>query len=178
MTFQTSALLLSWVAILLLALVVSGLVRQVHALSSGGVARPEALGLRPGAPAPGFSRLAPEPPGPLLLLFLDHDCGVCGEVLEEAGRSCAENGLAVRALYRTEAPEDTPVPAYAQQADLFAHYDAIATPFAALIDATGHVVTSEPVGARNALSTLIRRAGQFRELGIHAAVNSSPGGLR
>lgn len=39
MDFVTSALLLSWVAIALLALVVSGLVRQVHQLSRGGVAR-------------------------------------------------------------------------------------------------------------------------------------------
>ena len=40
MSFQTSALILSWIAILLLALVVSGLVRQVHALSNGTVGRP------------------------------------------------------------------------------------------------------------------------------------------
>jgi hypothetical protein len=47
MTFQTSALILSWVAILLLALVVSGLIRQVHALAAG----PRRVGPRPGAPA-------------------------------------------------------------------------------------------------------------------------------
>lgn len=79
MTFQTSALLLSWVAILLLALVVAGLVRQVHALGQGASPRP-GPGPAPGTRAPAFERL-----GPGLLLFLDRDCGVCTDVLAAAG---------------------------------------------------------------------------------------------
>ncbi|MBM0256965.1 hypothetical protein [Micromonospora sp. 4G55] len=71
MSFQTSALILSWIAILLLALVVSGLVRQVHALSTGTVGRPGSVGLRPGSPAPRFRDLAPPSPATLVLLFLD-----------------------------------------------------------------------------------------------------------
>ena len=79
MTFQTSALLLSWAAILLLALVVSGLIRQVHALAAG----PRRVGPRPGAAAPGLAGTAPTA-RPLLLLFLSADCRTCTEALDEA----------------------------------------------------------------------------------------------
>jgi len=44
-SFETSALVVTWVALLLLAFVVAGLVRQVHALSSGAGARPARTGL-------------------------------------------------------------------------------------------------------------------------------------
>lgn len=51
MDFVTTALILAWAAILLLALVVSRLVHQVHRLS-GRDRRPAPLGLPPGSPAP------------------------------------------------------------------------------------------------------------------------------
>ena len=112
MSFQTSALILSWIAILLLALVVSGLVRQVHAMSSGLVQRrPESVGLRPGSPAPGFARLAPVPPAaPLVLLFLDPDCGTCAEVLAEATGQVDRADLEFRVLYRDSAPAQAAAP--------------------------------------------------------------------
>src|SRR5690606_14666282 len=50
MDFVTTALILAWAAILLLALVVSRLVHQVHRLS-GRDRRPAPLGLPPGSPA-------------------------------------------------------------------------------------------------------------------------------
>src|ERR671922_19038 len=58
MSFQTSALLVTWAVLLLLALVVAGLVRQVHALGRG-VPQAAALGPAPGSPAPasGYSIL-------------------------------------------------------------------------------------------------------------------------
>ncbi|HEY0636019.1 MAG TPA: hypothetical protein VGD67_00080, partial [Pseudonocardiaceae bacterium] len=68
MSFQTSALLLSWVAILLLALVVSGLVRQVHALTSGNAALGRRVGPAVGTAAPRWAELAPAAPVPTLLL--------------------------------------------------------------------------------------------------------------
>ena len=159
MSFQTSALILSWVAILLLALVVSGLVRQVHALSAGLV-RPagpaESVGLAPGAAAPGLDLLAPGAAGPVLLLFLSADCRTCEGVLAEAARHAGE--VTLRALYAGPAPAtDLPVSAHGGQAALFERYDAIATPFAVLVDPSGHVVRSEPVGSPAALRTLLDR---------------------
>lgn len=164
MSFQTSALIVSWVAILLLALVVSGLVRQVHALSAGLV-RPasEPVGLRTGATAPGLDLLGADRSGPTLLLFLSADCRTCTGVLAEAASSAGRHGLAVRALYAGPAPAGAGgangVEAYGGQAELFERYDALATPFAVLVDAAGRVARSEPVGSPAALRTLLDRAG-------------------
>ncbi|SCL27580.1 hypothetical protein GA0074692_2375 [Micromonospora pallida] len=160
MSFQTSALILSWIAILLLALVVSGLVRQVHALSSGMVQRPpEAVGLPAGATAPGFARLAPTPLAvPLVLLFLDPDCGTCGEVLAEAAGRVSRGGPEFRALYRDSASPRAaglPITVLDGQAELFERYDVLATPFATVVDPAGRVLRAEPIGSRAALRRLI-----------------------
>jgi hypothetical protein len=158
MSFQTSALILSWVAILLLALVVSGLVQQVHALSGGAVRRPEQPGLPPGSPAPGLDRLAPDRPVPLLLLFLSEDCRTCANALDVAAGHAGRQDVAVRALYAGPAPAsaaDLPLRVHGEQADLFGRYDAIATPFAVVVDPTGRVVRSEPLGSEAALRTLL-----------------------
>jgi hypothetical protein len=160
MSFQTSALILSWIAILLLALVVSGLVRQVHALSSGTVGRPGSVGLRPGSPAPRFRDLAPPSPATLVLLFLDHGCATCDQLLDEAADQVQRIPAGLRVLYRDSVPPqaaELPITVLGAQADLFDRYDAIATPFAVVIDATGRIQRSEPVGSRVALRRLLDR---------------------
>ena len=157
MSFQTSALIVTWVALLLMALVMSGLVRQVHALSSGAARRPERLGLRPGSPAPAADRLGLRPPA--VLLFLSDDCRTCAEVLDEAGR-LPRNGVAVHALYPGPAPAGTGnVAVHGGQAELFERYDAIATPFGVVVDRAGRVARSEPLGSRTALHNLLERVG-------------------
>lgn len=166
MDFTTSALIVSWVAILLLALVVSGLVRQVHALSRGapsavqGAARP---GLRPGAPAPEAAELfgsALRDGG--VLLFLSPDCRTCRDVLAEARRRRGGQdpaGPALRALYAGPAPREATaedgVPVHPGRDDLFAAYDAIATPFAVAVDGDGRVLRSLPLGSSGALPELL-----------------------
>lgn len=163
MSFQTSALILSWVAILLLALVVSGLVRQVHALSTGlagPTAPPATVGLRPGAPAPGLDELGAAG-GPLLLLFLSADCRTCAGVLGEAVRH-AGGEVALRVLYAGAIPAAAAgllVPVHGEAAELFDRYDAIATPFAVVVDGAGRVQRSEPVGSPAALRALLERIG-------------------
>ncbi len=162
MSFQTSALILSWIAILLLALVVSGLVRQVHALSTGAAVRPGSVGLRPGSPAPRFRDLAPPSPATLVLLFLDSGCATCDDLLDEAADQVRRTGAVLRVLYRQTVPPhaaDLPMTVLGEQADLFDRYDAIATPFAVVIDASGHVRRSAPVGSRVALRHLLDQVG-------------------
>jgi hypothetical protein len=158
MSFQTSALILSWVAILLLALVVSGLVRQVHALSIGTLGRPGSVGLRPGSPAPRFRDLAPPSPATLVLLFLDHACATCDRLLDEAAELVQRTHAVLRVLYRDTVPPkaaELPITVLGDRADLFDRYDAIATPFAVVIDKDGRIQRSEPVGARMALRHLL-----------------------
>ncbi|WP_067458309.1 hypothetical protein [Actinomadura macra] len=157
MSFQTSALLLSWAAILLLALVVAGLVRQVHALSQAAPARgahgTTALGPAAGTRAPAFDRL-----GPGLLLFVDSECGVCTDVLATAG----ELGGPLHAIFSGAAP-GTPFPGTVLDGErdgLFADYGVPATPFAVLVGEDGRVRASEPVGSPEALRELALEAAR------------------
>ncbi|MCF6525793.1 hypothetical protein [Streptomyces sp. JJ36] len=200
MDFLTSALLLTWVAVLLLALVVSGLVRQVHQLSReaaaapGHTARPP--GLPPGSTAPGVAALLGDetPRDGAVLLFLSAGCRTCTEVLAEAARWAAgrpggppavsdghpgtdprptpEGTLAaggrpatpapaVRALYAGPVPEaerHPAVPATGDRPDLFTRYDAVATPFAVVVDEAGRVRDSAPLGSAAALTGLLDTA--------------------
>ncbi|MGH3756988.1 hypothetical protein [Actinophytocola sp.] len=153
MSFQTSALIVTWVALLLLALVVSGLVRQVHTLSSGAAGRRDPVGPRPGTAAPHLDRLDARPPA--VLLFLRPSCHTCTDVLDESV-SVAGTGLSVHAIYEGPAP-DVPsgVAAHGHQGRLFATYDAVAVPFAVLVGGDGRVAGAGPVGSRAAIGELL-----------------------
>lgn len=157
MSFQTSALILTWVALLLLALVTAGLVRQVHALSSANSPRhPGVVGPLPGSAAPGVERLAPTLPA--VLLFLSPDCHTCADALAETTRLAGDDDprWSVHALYPDTAPEPVgPVTAHAHQSGVFAAYDVIATPFAVLVGADRRVAAAGPVGSRTALRSLL-----------------------
>ncbi|MGW1542015.1 hypothetical protein ACWCPM_17585 [Streptomyces sp. NPDC002309] len=164
MDFTTSAVIVSWVAIALLALVVSGLVRQVHQLSRAQPHRPGRVGLATGASAPGLT--TPGPDGLLpadraaLLLFLDADCGTCGQVLAEARAWTVRQGDGapqVLGLYAGPAPRDaeSAVPLLGERPELFAAYDIPATPYAVAVDAQGRIARSEPLGSATALLRLL-----------------------
>ncbi|MFC4852062.1 hypothetical protein [Actinophytocola glycyrrhizae] len=151
MTFQTSALLVTWVALLLMAFVVAGLVRQVHALSSGTAARPVSATLRAGDRAD-LGRLGVT--GPAVLLFLRPTCHTCVEALAETVE--AADGRTVVALYEGPAPEERPgVVAFSDQGHLFATYGALATPFAVAVGADGEITAAAPVGSRAAVRELL-----------------------
>ncbi|HEY6740154.1 MAG TPA: hypothetical protein VI076_15025 [Actinopolymorphaceae bacterium] len=157
MDFMTSALIASWVAICLLAFVVSALVRQVHELSRNAGGRPPSrIGLPSGSRAPDAETLVP--PGRRgLLLFLTPDCRTCRDVLDEAATRAGTGATPeVRALYAGPAPHaDARIPTFGERADLFERYGIVATPFAVMIDAAGRVTRSEPLGSRDALRRLL-----------------------
>lgn len=174
MSFEVTALLVTWVAILLLGLVVSGLVRQVHALASGRVrVRADEIGLRQGTQAPEFARLAPRAgagTAGTLLLFLSEGCGSCDEAMDEVAALAARGALrdvAVRALYPARPPAGRAggngtgagpaVQVLGGEAPLFERYQVPATPFAVVVDGSGRVARSEPVGSRHTLRELIQR---------------------
>lgn len=152
MTFETSALIVTWVVLLLLALVVSGLVRQVHALSSGAGQR-RRVGPRPGTRAPDLDLFDARPPA--VLLFLRPTCHTCTDVLDETV-TVAGSRLPVHALYDGPAPEPpSGVVAHGHQDRLFATYDAVAVPFAVLVGGDGRVTGAGPVGSRAAIRELL-----------------------
>ncbi|GAB3967236.1 hypothetical protein GCM10029978_034100 [Actinoallomurus acanthiterrae] len=158
MSFETTALLVTWAALALLALVVAGLVRQVHHLTRGP--RTPEVGPTTGMPAPGIDRLAAEPGRPALLLFLSDECPACQDVFEEA---CGLTGAPpIRALFRGGAPAVAPpdhMLVFAGQGELFQEYQVPATPYAVLVGSDGRIRTAEPVGSVRTLHALIVQAG-------------------
>ncbi len=159
MSFQTSVLIVTWVALLLLAFVVAGLVRQVQALSSAAGAHPVAAGPRPGDPAD-LARFGVT--GPAVLLFLRSTCHTCVEALAETVEVAGDR-LTVVALYEGPAPEQAPgTVALADQGHLFAGYGALATPFAVLAGADGRITAAAPVGSRAAVRALLAPVMEVR----------------
>lgn len=158
MSFETTALLVTWVALVLLALVVSGLVRQVHQLTQGP--RTREPGLPAGSPAPGLDRLVAEPGQATLLLFLSEDCPACQDVFQEA--LGLTGGPATRAIFAEETAAAEP-PANMRilsgQGDLFTAYQVPATPYGVIVGADGRVRTAEPVGSIRGLHALVTEAG-------------------
>ncbi|MQY14417.1 hypothetical protein SRB5_45840 [Streptomyces sp. RB5] len=167
MDFTTSALIASWAAILLLALVVSGLIRQVHQLTRERTQHhPTAVGIQPGAAAPGLAGVL-EPGRDGVLLFLDADCRTCGEVLTEAAAWASRHGsgeVQLHAVYAGAPVSGGELPVTGHRPDLFEAYDAIATPFAVATDPRGRVLRSEPLGSATALLRLLDdiHPGQLR----------------
>lgn len=158
MSFETTALLLTWVALVLLALVVAGLVRQVHHLTQGP--RPRELGLPAGSPGPALDTVGAGPGRPTLLLFLSEDCPVCHDVFGEA--LAQTGGPATTAIFAAGAIEGEPpanLRVLPDQEDLFTAYKVPATPYAVILGADGRVRTAEPVGSVRGLHRLIAEAG-------------------
>ncbi len=154
MSFQTSALIVTWAALVLLSFVVAGLVRQVHALSSGGAARQAPAGLRAGDAAVGLDVLGVDG-GPAVLLFLRATCSTCVEVLDAATEEVGGR-MPVAAVYEGRAPEVPPgVVAVGEQGRLFSAYGALATPFAVLVGHEGRITAATPVGSRDAVHHLL-----------------------
>jgi hypothetical protein len=165
MSFETTALLVTWVALVLLALVVAGLVRQVHQLTQGPRARER--GLAVGSPAPALEQLGAEPGRATLLLFLSEDCPACHDVFEET--AALTGGPPTRAIFADEAIGGSPpanVRVLSGQEELFAAYQVPATPYGVIVGADGRVRAAEPVGSVRGLHALVTDAGGSTQAGV------------
>jgi hypothetical protein len=163
MSFYATALLLAWVAIVLLGLTVSGLVRQVHALQSPR--RPEGpeVELPTGTQAPAIDGLAWDRQRTNLLLFVDASCHSCAQVLPYLDTLARErNGdTAFTALFaghdggfRTDQ-----VRVLTGQATAFERYQVPLTPFGVKVSPEGVLVAAAPVGSDKILKELVEQGG-------------------
>lgn len=162
MDFATSALILAWVAILVLAFAMAGLLRQVRVLSASPLTREQA-GLPVGAPAPPLrSGDAGGRRGGTIALFLDKACDACTRrfALAEELVAGATGSLHVLALF----PEDAgglhgrrlEVVEHAEEA--FTLYKVPATPFGVVIGDDGRIAHAAPLGSDQMLELLITNA--------------------
>jgi hypothetical protein len=151
MGVETSLLLLAWIAILLLAFGLSGLLRQVRALSTQ-VRGPEArLGPEVGTFAPRSEALGLVPGNPALLIFVQDVCPTCDAVLERLTAIQGDDAgdLSIMAVFRgsTNGFGSTRVKTVANQDELFDQFHIPVTPFGVLLDRDGRIAEARPLGS-------------------------------
>jgi hypothetical protein len=155
-TFEQSALLLAWVAILLLAFALSGLMRHVYALHKsihGG--RSATAGPPAGMTAPHHPALRTDRHS--LLLFADPSCDACDgaiTAIADAHKRGPDN-MQYAVLYRGTAPNahgPAGLAVIPDVPDLFSALNIAVTPTAVLLDERRRVIASAPVGSTRALT--------------------------
>lgn len=152
MSFELSAILLSWIVIALLALIVAGLVRQVHQLQTGRTAAVTPLGVQAG------QRLEPQDLTPLgivgraVLLFVEPDCVTCREILADARWPTEGVHLLTRA---SGLPSNSPARKHEQQDTMFEKLQVNVTPLAVVLEDTGLVSRVQPVGSVSEFEALL-----------------------
>lgn len=151
MAFDTAAILLAWVAIVLLAFVMSGLVRQIHQLSGGATAARGAGPVGSVGPRRG-SRLSLEHLGgpasrPLLLLFVTSGCPACDRAIEWLDTHEWSGPREVRVVSNDASapPRAGTATTLTAPTDVFADNAIVVTPFAVRADHDGHVEESRPL---------------------------------
>lgn len=158
MSFETSALLLSWVAIAILSFAVSGLIRQVRYLSAGSQApTPRRLGPPTGAE---LSKLVPQlglHADDALLVFADADCEMCEALIDELKSIRRSPGGRVHVLYRdaaTKSNGNADLDIRGQQIKAFEALSIPVTPFGVVIK-SGKVDVATPLGSVEQLRHIV-----------------------
>jgi hypothetical protein len=155
-----TALVLAWVAIVLLTLSVAGLMRQVHLLLTERAAErePASNGSGPRSlpvtllTAGGGRASATEH----VVLFASTTCVACAEVMPVLVEHCGDGERSCTVVTAAQRHPDWPdALTYRENAaDLFEHFGVVATPHALRI-VDGVVVESAPVGSIAALRRVI-----------------------
>lgn len=167
MSFTASALVLTWIALLFMGLVISGLVRQVHQLqqalrrSVGGQISGGAVGMTPPS-VHGIDMAAVK-----LLIFLDDECQSCARLLTQLDSSLPPGGARsnIALVYRRSVSPyaETVGTQTAGNADeLFRAVGVTAIPFAASISSQGRIEEARPIGSISQLRSMLTVIGLDR----------------
>lgn len=149
MSVQAAAVVLAWVAILLLSLTLAGVLRQLQALRDNGESL-GGLGLPRGTKAPPTTAL-PSGNRPSVLLFASNGCTSCGQALPGLARFAEASDSAVSVAVVTRGDLiDHPLPRQVNvtaDARAFGEYRIPYVPVAVGIDGGGRVVKTKAVGS-------------------------------
>lgn len=143
MSFETAAITLAWVSILLLALGVSGLLRRIHVLEVGA-APTRRSGLPTGIEAPA---LADVDVRGRVLLFADKGCQSCHRLLEHISRSEDTDRLLVVVRDVPEEPVTVQSPEVIIEPRAFEAYRVGAVPAVVAVDVKGRIQGTALVGS-------------------------------
>lgn len=160
----TSALVLAWVAILLLCLALGALVRQVRALQLANTSQAVPKGgPRPGSRMPEVS----DGTGALTaILFLSSNCATCDLLRVKLPTLIAGLTARVRVVLVLKGDaEPTPVEDATHRVirrgdDLFDKYQVRAAPFGVILAESGEVLLAEAIGSVQALERLVENLPQ------------------
>jgi len=156
MSFQSTALLLAWVAIAVLGLALSGLLRQIGILRSGLAPIEGALSI---AQLPAVPELAPKRAQITVALFSDPGCASCSRlvpVFEALAAKSDSAEFAVLTPGQGNGIESDRVTLLQDQQRLFEKLHIPVTPFAIAVNADGSIRESTPVGSPLLLESFVR----------------------
>jgi hypothetical protein len=168
MSFEVSAILLTWVAIALLSLAVAGLLRQVRLLSNqprvGSVQMVSTeRGPLAGHDLGSLQQLRSEAGKPSVVLFASGDCQVCSDRFSDleqvAGR---EDNIDFRLVVPHQANgfKSSEIVVLENEQELFSRLEIPVTPFGLALGAEGRIVAAGPVGSSAAIGHLVSAVGE------------------
>jgi hypothetical protein len=159
--FDTSALILAWVVIVLLSLGMAGILRQVQALASRRSDGVGGMGPIVGTKLRVMDGVVDLDADVSILVFLDTQCESCQWVLPELGeRRIHSPQVRIRALYRGLASGEAigDVDVVDEQDAVFRRLGISATPFAVGVTSSGRVVASDVIGSPAGLHAFLAQA--------------------
>lgn len=162
MSFEATALLLSWVAIAMLAFAMAGLLRQIKVLTGLVAAGSSLAGSGPqvGARLPPELRsdtATNEPGRRQLLVFMEEHCPACAAIEPELARLGTTERVDIRLVFSGKAKQ-TPGHQLTTFEGMSAAFDQLgipATPFAVRLGADGRIAQTRPVGSPEALRRFV-----------------------
>lgn len=155
MSLETSALLLSWLVILMLALAMAGVIRQLRIVSMavGGMAVSPSASLEGLRLPEDLRRAMNGMAAGATLIFMDSACQSCASILPQVQQSSREDGnRRLKIVFRGSAPDWVAgePQVFDQMGTAFEALQIPATPFAVDIDEAGGVARAAPVGSEQA----------------------------
>ncbi|MEX2459514.1 MAG: hypothetical protein WD770_11095 [Actinomycetota bacterium] len=162
MSFETSALLATWIVIALLAFAVAGLVRQVHLIGKA-VAVDAQPGPRLGSRAPVLNGSHNLGGKPSVLLFAEAGCSSCEAVLPHFVREAEavpESVARFVAVFTGRSPVEPSRSLSVREDAIEAHrlFDIPTIPFAVALSGSDVVLDAAPVGSPKQLEAFVRSA--------------------
>lgn len=163
MSMEGTALILAWVAILMLAFAMSGLVRQVHSLASRDATNSARVGPTVGSAAPHLDN--GQTSFPSVYLFMDDQCSTCRHLLDELPSLAPKGSSVPVTLIFAGAPfadSDVNLRMLSHKADVFAKLNIPVTPFGMAVSIDGRITRAEPVGSPEMLQEFLETSDLTR----------------
>lgn len=158
MSFEMSALILAWVAIMILAFAMAGILRQVHILTAAVSGGRTLVGPPLGTAAPSLDGVDAWTRS-TIAVFVEATCSNCASVLSEFVRlaQAREEGVDFMAIFAEDSNglQSPHVRVLGGQVKAFHDFHIPVTPFGVAIVSGGTVVAASPIGSASALSEFV-----------------------